>query len=228
MPQRIEALKEVVPRILPQCDEFNIYCNHYESVPEFLKHPKINVFLSKDHFGDLGDVGKFYKCDTWKEGYIFTVDDKLLYPSNYVQRSIEEIEKYKRQIIVGWHARIFWDRPSTSYYYDAKLFRGILMGFPNDIWCHEIGTGGLCFYVSTLPEISLDIFPRINMSDIYFSIWLQKHKIPMLNPRRKEFWIKFSQKHDDSYSIHAVWNKKEQLMTETINSIKWKIFKPII
>ena len=30
--RRPEALKEVVPRILPQCDELHIYLNNYETI----------------------------------------------------------------------------------------------------------------------------------------------------------------------------------------------------
>lgn len=226
MPPRIKALEESIPKILMQCDELNVYCNNFDSIPKILKQPKIKVFLSQDHVGDMGDVGKFFVCDTWKEGYIFTADDKILYPPDYVKRSIEEIEKYKRKAVIGWHGRIFHDRPCKTYYYDTKLFRGILMGYKYDEWVHEIGTGGLCFHVDTIPEIDINIFERINMTDIFFSMWLQRLKIPMLNPKRIESWIKISNKHDDNYSIHNIWNKKDQIMTETVNKIKWQIFKP--
>ena len=88
MPERIRALEEVIPTIIHQCDELNIYLNLFETVPGFLKHPKIKIYRSQDCLGDLGDVGKFYKCDEWTEGYIFTVDDKLLYPKTYVKDMI--------------------------------------------------------------------------------------------------------------------------------------------
>jgi hypothetical protein len=223
MPPRIKALEESIARILPQCDIINIYLNDFKSIPDFLKHPKIKIFKSQDHLGDLGDVGKFFKCSSWKNAYIFTVDDKLLYPSNYTERMIEVVEKYKREAVISAHGRIFFDRPCKTYYYDAKEFRGCLMGFQEDKFVHELGTGAMAFHTDTLPKVDLSIFKTINMTDIWFSIFLQKRKIPIMNPARPERWIWISHLHDDSYSIHNYCNKNDKYQTEIINTIKWNI-----
>ena len=223
MPARIEALKETLPIILPQCDEIHIYLNHFEAVPDFLKHPKITTYLSSEHLGDMGDVGKFYNSDNWKEGYVFTVDDKILYPKDYVQKMIACIEKYKRKAVVSAHGRIFNDRKCTSYYFDYKEFLGCTMANSTDRFVPEIGTGAMAFHVDTIPEVSLEIFPLTNMTDIYFSMWMQKLKVPMVNPVRPKSWIKISQRHDDRYSIHNIWNKNDKVHTDLINSITWKI-----
>ena len=217
------ALQEVVPRILPQCDELHIYLNDYLSVPEFLKNPKIKIYLSKKHLGDMGDIGKFYGCDSWKKGYHFTVDDKILYPANYTSEMISVIEKYHRKAVVSAHGRIFHNRPSKSYYWDCLVFRGCTMGFPLDAFVHVLGTGAMAFHSSTLPKFDLSLFERINMTDIYFSIFLQQNKIPILNPKRPNAWIWVSNKHDDNYSIHNTWNKKDAIMTELINTVEWNI-----
>jgi hypothetical protein len=223
--RRTEALKEVLPRILPQCDEIHIYLNNFKEIPEFLKHPKVKTYLSDDHMGDIGDVGKFYLCEKWGKGYHFTVDDKILYPKDYTEKMIATIEKYKRKVVVSAHGRIFHDRKSTSYYWDCKLFRGCTMGFPDDEFVHELGTGAMAFHRDTLPKFDLSIFDHINMTDIYFSIFLQKLKIPILNPERKNAWIWVSNKHDDNFSIHNTWNKKDGLMTDVINAFIWSINK---
>ena len=94
IPEREHALEDSVASILPQCDQFNIYLNNWDVVPDFLNHKKINVFRSQDELGDLGDVGKFFCCDSWNDAYIFTVDDKLLYPRNYAKQMIGKIEQY--------------------------------------------------------------------------------------------------------------------------------------
>lgn len=224
MPPRIKALEEVVPKILPQCDKLNIYLNDFVVVPEFLIHPKIKIFRSQDCMGDLGDVGKFYDCENWTKGYIFTIDDKLLYPGNYAEYMISKIEEYKRKAVVSAHGRIFHDRKCTSYYFDAKEFYGILQARPEDAFVHEIGTGGMAFHVSTLPKLDLHtLFPTINMTDIWFSVYLQKLKIPLLNPKRSYFWVGISKKHDDNYSIHNFCNKNDSYQTKIVNSIKWEI-----
>lgn len=226
--RRPEALKEVVPRILPQCDELHIYLNNYDKIPDFLSISKIKTFLSEEHLGDLGDVGKFYLCDKWEKCYHFTVDDKILYPPDYTDKMIQFIEKYKRKAIVSAHGRIFNERKSTSYYWDCKAFRGCTMGFSEDEFVHELGTGAMAYHSDTLPKFDLSIFQRINMTDIYFSIFLQKNKIPILNPARKNAWIWVSNKHDDNYSIHNIWNKRDGIMTDEINKHKWVINKVIL
>ncbi len=223
MPPRIEALKESVVRILPQCDELHIYLNHFSEVPAFLIHPKITTYLGFEHIGDMGDVGKFYNCENWKDAYIFTVDDKILYPIDYTKKMIATIQKYKRKAVVSAHGRIFNDRKCTSYYFDCKVFRGCLMGFAKDEWVHEIGTGAMAFHTSTIPQVDLEVFPKTNMTDIYFSMWLQELNIPMMNPARANRWIGISTKHDDNYSIHNICNKNDAVQTNLVNSVEWKI-----
>jgi len=227
MPPRVNSLRESIVRILPQCDELHIYLNNFTEVPEFLKHKKITTYISSQHIGDMGDVGKFYNSDNWhnQPAYIFTVDDKILYPPDYAAKMIATIEKYNRKAVVSAHGRIFFDRKCTTYYFDCAVFRGCLMGFPSDEFVHELGTGAMAFHTDTIPVVDLNLFPLTNMTDIYFSMWLQKLKIPMLNPARPNRWIGISTKHDDNYSIHNICNKNDKVQTDLINSIKWTINK---
>jgi hypothetical protein len=37
-----------------------------------------------------------------------------------------------------------------------------------------------------------------------------------------------SNKHDDNYSIHNIWNKRDGIMTDEINKHKWVINKVIL
>ena len=220
---RIKALEEVVPRILPQCDELHIYLNEFKSLPVFLIHPKIKTYFSENHLGDLGDVGKFYLCEEWVKGFHFTVDDKILYPKDYTLKMIESIEKYKRKAVVSVHGRIFHERKSRSYYWDCKTFRGCTLGFKEDSFVHEIGTGAMAYHSDTLKKFDLLVFPRKNMTDIFFSMMLQEKEIPMLNPARPNAWLWVSNKHDDNYSIHNMCNKHDKVQTDAINSIKWQL-----
>jgi len=227
-PARIKSLEQSVPKILAQCDELHIYLNQYTEVPAFLKkEKKVTTYLGSEHIGDTGDCGKFYNCDNWNNepAYIFTCDDKILYPADYVKRMIEKIELYKRKAVVSFHGRLFHtDRPAKSYYFDCKLFRGCLGHAADDMFVHEIGTGVMAFHNRTLPEIDFNsMFPLTNMTDIYFSMWLQKLKMPMLNPSRNEAWLKISRRHDDNYSIHAMCNTRDKVQTDLINSIEWNI-----
>lgn len=225
MPPRVNSLEDSIPTILTQCDILNVYLNDFNKVPAILKQKKINAVLSKDALGDLGDVGKFYFCDTWTEGYIFTVDDKIIYPKDHAKKHIELIERSKRQAVVSCHGRIL--KPNcVSYYNDAHQFFGCLGTTVADIFVHELGTGVMAFHHSTI-KVNLDMFPTINMTDIWFSIELQKRNIPILVRQHSRGDYGISLKHDDNYSIHATFNKakKDEYQTKIINEFEWKINK---
>ena len=223
MPPRINALKDSIPSILKQCTKLFVYCNNFDGyMPDILDHPKIKVFFSEKEIGDLGDVGKFYGCDDWVKGYHFTVDDKLIYPNNYSDYMISKIEEHKRKAVISLHGRNFHtNRKCNSYYFDFKEFFCVYWDTP-ERFVHEIGTGVMAFHTDTfIPKFAW--FPYLNMTDIYLSLELQKLKIPMLVASHPKFFIRKSNKHDDSYSIHATCNRKDEFQTKVINSIKWKI-----
>ena len=84
IPSRIDSLKIVIDRLLPQCGRIGVYLNNFEEVPNFLKHQKIDVQRSQDH-GDLKDNGKFFFLDRSNLRFYASVDDDILYPEDYIQ-----------------------------------------------------------------------------------------------------------------------------------------------
>lgn len=222
IPQREAALQEVLQTIINQADEIHIYLNEWDHIPDFLKHEKILVYKSQDEWGDLGDVGKFYNCQNWTPGYHFTVDDKILYPPNHTEKLIKAIELYNREVVVSFHGRLV--KPNCkSYYHDYDAFYGMMMPQSKDKFVHELGTGAMAFHTDTVEEFSLNIFPHINMTDIYFSIFLQKLSIPILILAHKAGDYQLSQKHDDSYSIHNHLNKCDEFQTAVVNAFNWQL-----
>lgn len=219
-PPRERALEEVVKSILPQCDELHIYLNNYKRTPEYLFHPKIKIYRSQDEVGDLGDVGKFYNCEQW-EGYCFTVDDKIIYPADYAKTMINAIERCNRKAVVSLHGRI--TKPKcTSYYRDFKKAFRCLDAVMADEFAHVVGTGVLAWHSDTF-KIELSAFETSNMSDIWFSVALQKKNIPALILKHRGKWIKLSSLQDNRISISANCSNKDYKQTEVVNSIKWKI-----
>lgn len=220
MPSRVVALFDTVNSILPQCDKLHIYLNNFEQVPAFLIHPKITTYMSQREMGDLGDVGKFYKTAS-QRGYIFTVDDKIIYPPDYVAQMIETIERTNRKAAVSNHGRNFHNRPSRSYYFDIQEQFSYQNAYPLT-FVHEVGTGVLAWHSDTLTA-GLDWFPHTNMTDIYFSIECQKRAIPLIIHPHSKFWITLGTKHNEEYSIHHFLNRRDQFQTKVCNDFEWKI-----
>jgi hypothetical protein len=224
MPSRIKCLEDTVNSILPQCDKLNIYLNNFQvETPQFLKHNKIKVFRSENEAGDLGDVGKFWCCESWSDAYIFTIDDKYIYAPDYAKKMIECIEKYGRKAVIACHGRLI--KPNCiSYYMDVKEMFTLGGNVPDDIFSHELGTGCMALHTDTF-TFTLDIFTYTNMTDILASMALQKAGIPILIMKHQLGWVRVSPKCDQVYSIHNFYNRNDNIQTKLINSFKWKINK---
>jgi hypothetical protein len=223
IPSRVKPLEDCIKSILPQCDKLNIYLNNFGSkpTPPYLKHPKIIVFRSEDEAGDIGDVGKFYCCEEWKDCYAFTVDDKYIYASDYASRLIATIEKYGRKAVISCHGRLI--KPNCVSYYMDPLAQFNLGGeVKEDTFVHECGTGCMALHTDTF-RFTLDMFPFTNMSDILAGIALQKENMPILIMAHKQGWIWFSPKCDNVYSIHNFCNRSDTIQTKTVNEFQWKI-----
>lgn len=221
MPERILCLKESVASILPQCDFLHIYLNGFKEVPEFLHHEKIKTYLSSDHFGDIGDVGKFFNCNDWT-GYNFTVDDKIIYPADYTEKTIAKIEQYSRKAVVSYHGRILYtDRPCQSYYKDYKFVSDYLGNTPNDIKIHIPGTGVMTFHSN---HIAFDInsFCNSNMSDIFIGKCAQNNNIDVIALQHAKGWMKTSRYFDARHSICQSFANNDEIQTNLINNHKWK------
>jgi len=223
IPERIRPLGDCIKSILPQCDKLNIYLNNYKDIatPIFLNNPKITVYRSENEVGDIGDVGKFYCCEEWKDTYVFTVDDKYIYAADYAKRLIDTIEKYGRKAVISCHGRLI--KPNcTSYYFDPEEQFNLGGEVKEDIFVHECGTGCMAFHTDTF-QFKLSMFGYTNMSDILAGIALQKANVPILIMAHKQGWVWFSPKCNNVYSIHNFLNRKDTIQTDMVNEFKWKI-----
>ncbi|MBY5973857.1 glycosyltransferase [Ferrimonas balearica] len=105
-PPRRKNLKPVVEALLPQVDQMNLVLNEYEgALPEFEGITKLNQIVPQS---DTKDVGKFYP-DVSGADYVLFVDDDLIYPSDYVARTVERFEALGAgSYLGGYHASLYY------------------------------------------------------------------------------------------------------------------------
>ena len=214
------SLQETILSIIDQVDEIHIYLNDIDVVPSYCVHQKIKCFLSNDYCGDLGDAGKFFTADQIT-GYHFTIDDDIVYPSNYVSFLIQKIEEYSRTLVVSCHGRLFDNLPVASYYNDHTKAFSCLRQVDEDEFAHVVGTGVLAYHTDTL-NLDLSIFEFSNMADIWFSKYCNENKIPRLIVEHAAGWIKLSKFFDASGSIFNTQSLNDEFQTEITNSVTWK------
>lgn len=186
-PAREHIYLDTVNSIIDQVDILYIYFNGYENVPdEILNHSKkdkIEYILSPK--STLRAAGKFSWIGSIP-GYHLTIDDDIIYPSDYVEHLMAEAKSIgDENIIVGVHGSIF-----KRHVKDASKCRESIFNFQDELLSitpvHMIGSGTALFTPSSgrlinVPEllshpIANDELLAIQAKNIGISIYCVKRQ----------------------------------------------------
>lgn len=214
--KRTESLIESLKSIIDQCDEINVALNdHYtQEIPDFLYHEKINLFLTDN---SIGDAFKFLNLNK-SDGYYFSIDDDLIYPSTYVSDTIKRCKEFQNKKVVTYHGRNFSSFPISSYYKSATERYACLNRVKNDVKVQFGGTGVMCFHTS-LFKIPLDYFKLPNMADVWIGKYCLENNIEIICLRHDEGYIRYIKQKNTIYDIES---KSDKNQTNIVN----EIFKP--
>lgn len=191
-PTRELIIAEAVESLLPQVDKLVIWVNGEMELPQACYHEKVELYWGKDVLGfDIGCAGKFAFAFEW-EGYIFTVDDDIVYAPDYVEKSIAKIEEYNRECIFSYHGRIT-KLPITTYRSSKDMVKNC--SFQQDVGkdteCHVIGTGVMFFHADTIfPKYDIMEMKHTNVSDIHFAQSMDMRGIRTIVAEHQRGWLK--------------------------------------
>jgi tetratricopeptide (TPR) repeat protein len=216
LPERQNALKDTVESILPQVDKLIIYQNGYKEKFDFLNDDKIEIISSLDTQIDMGDAGKFYRIENHENCYYFSIDDDLIYPSDYVSTLLKTLKKYDYRVIATCHGRVLKPNPK-SYYKDAKLMYRCLGNVESEEFVHFGGTGVMAFHTSTV-KINFKYFKTSNMADIWMGLYARENNIPILVVPHKSGWILHSDKFDFNKTIYEEHRNRDYIQSELIKN----------
>lgn len=186
IPERADLLHRTLLSVINQIDVLYVYLNGYESVPDFLIHPKVEVFRSQDYF-DLGAAGKFYPLDRVGDGYFFSIDDDIVYPGNYVERMISTLKKYGDSVAVCVHGSIF--ASPLAWYFERTDVLGLKKGLSEDKFVTLVGSGCLAFHRKSLRLSFSDFYPDV-MCDLTFSVKAREQGVPLVSVARPKNWLR--------------------------------------
>ncbi len=191
-PTRELIIAQAVESLLPQVDKLVIWVNDEMELPQICYHEKVELYWGKDVLGfDIGCAGKFAFAFEW-DGYIFTVDDDIIYPSDYVERSIAKIEEYERKCVLSWHGRQT-SLPITVYRSAKDMIKNcsFQQNVEEDTECHIIGTGVMFFHASTIvPKYDFMEMRHTNVSDIHFAQSMDMRGIKTIVAAHDRGWLK--------------------------------------
>lgn len=187
-PARRTGLERVVAAVLPQVDRLRVHLNGFESLPAFLRDPRISVTRSQVH-GDLRDNGKFLRVDEVEEGIHVTLDDDIHYPRNYVAFLAAKVLQYDRKAVVGLHASVLQD--DFQRYHDGRsrwtgTFRQELGA---DRLVHVLGTGTVAYHTSAI-RFDLEDVTSTGMIDLWLAKAAQEQGVPMIALARGRHWLR--------------------------------------
>lgn len=224
IPDRVNALEKTIGSLLPQVEKIGVYLNNWTGVPDFLRNDKIIVRGVNEP--DLGDVGKFFWLDD-HDGIYFSCDDDLIYPPDYISRTVNKLKEHNFNSAIGWHGSLIKEPFETYYNKNSRRVFVFHAHRPHDTPVHILGTGCSAFHTSKL-KIKKSDFKHPNMADIFFSEKGQEQKIPFYVIAHEKNEITevegaqessiFKHSHDN---VRSVKNTKEIQNTYVKNNYPW-------
>lgn len=172
-PPRRRILRGVVDAILPQVDHLFVVLNDYDKIPGYLqKDPRITAVIPDR---DVKDAGKFWFAPEPTD-IVFTIDDDIGYPPDYVSRTLELIRPLGFEGQVFAHHGNAWQPaggPDNRGEWQNYLFR-----YQHDeiTGASIVGTGALCARGDAIPPLS-EIEPFAGACDLAYNRWLSRRGI---------------------------------------------------
>lgn len=213
-PDRKKVMDQAVYSILPQVDKLYVYLNEYDYTPQILRHPKIIIATGDD----LGDGGKFFFNPV---GYVFTIDDDLIYPPDYVENTLRILQGYDSEIVATYHGLRFKEFPVEFYNKSNGDYFRCLNSQRRDEWVHIGGTGVMAFH-SDCVELPLS-FSHKNMADIFLGLYCQEKKIPILSGAHRKGWITYNPLMESKDTIYQQFREDHSIQNNLINNITWQL-----
>lgn len=163
-PPRLNSLRQMLVTIYDQFDIIRIYFNEFERVPKVHYDPERKIISMTGK--NLADNGKFCGLDMANEHeYYFTLDDDLLYPADYVEKTLKAIEMYG--CIVTYHGRKLTGLDLD--YYKSHEHYHCLKDVHGNFIIDVAGTGVSAWSTKYFKPKGLDLSPDLLMSDLVFS-----------------------------------------------------------
>lgn len=177
---------------------------------------------------DLTDNGKFYflsMIQKYRQDrimfqepfYYFSCDDDIIYPSDYVSKTIEAIEKH--QCIVTYHGRIL--RGLNRSYYRGHSSFACLHTYPQTCELDVAGTGVTAFRTDYFNPTEIYKAEEKRMSDLVFSLEVAKQGKKIMHIGHEAGWIKYIEQPKGT-TIYETEHKNESKQIELANKI-WMI-----
>ena len=198
-PARFSHLMRTLESLEGQADVIRICLNEYKTIPEPLK--KYDCFIPNKN---LTDNGKFVFLPIKRREIYFSCDDDIIYPPDYVERTVSLINKYK--CIVTYHGRLL--QGLNKDYYRGHKFWHCNRSTKEHILIDIAGTGVTAFDTDYFNQYPIDTDYH-KMSDVVFSHAAMNHKI--MCAKKSGGWIVPQLVNESIYQTESRTNQINQI-----------------
>ncbi len=188
MPSRLKTFAQVLPVVARQVDRLFVFLDGFETDPSFIKaHSNVTVVRSQDT-GDYHSSGRFLCLQYLDQpAVVFSLDDDIHYPSNYVLRLVAALERFEGKAVVGVHGTLFLP-PFTNYVSDRKCFH-FQTGLLRFRRCDELGAGTTAFCTDTL-NFDMKAWPTFRSDDGYLALEAKQRNMALWCVPRWRGWLR--------------------------------------
>src|SRR6056297_8425 len=217
-PARERNWHRVLTSIAHQVDRVNVIFNEASAVPEIVaEFPNVHGIVPTN---DLKDTGKFFP-EVSKDDWVFTIDDDIIYPPDYVRRSIAALNETKLGLAVGGYHGSIYQKPR---YLKSRFLQGLIKGDGNyivnrrrifgfsfaqdaSIIVDQLGTGATFMTGEAYPAFSKVAFGQRFIDVAAAKYWFDEG-IPLVCLKRPENWIQAMSAEDSVESINETFTRK--------------------
>ncbi|HHQ4610536.1 TPA: hypothetical protein ACSP2B_002763 [Aeromonas veronii] len=192
-PARKKSLMDTIESLIGQVDYLLLYLNEYTCIPDEISNHELRekIVCIIDEDGARRAEGKFH----WMhriDGFYFTCDDDIIYPADYISKTIQAIELSGRKAVVGYHGVIFNDSVA-SFKGDRKFFYKFTEELRENKKCHLLGTGVLAFHTEIFNMVDTHLLHKYPFAvDPAFAVICKSNNIDMLCIGHDENWLRSS------------------------------------
>jgi glycosyltransferase involved in cell wall biosynthesis len=167
---------------------------------------------------DYTDNAKFYFLNVIKEPcYYFSCDDDIIYPSDYVSKTIRAIEEHK--CIVTYHGRIL--RGLNRSYYKGHTALACRHHFPQTVELDVGGSGVMAWRTDYFNPVGIHRAEDQCMADLVISLEATKQGKKIMHIGHKGNWI-VAQDLPKGSTIYEQHHLKCERQSEIADEI-WKL-----
>jgi glycosyltransferase involved in cell wall biosynthesis len=221
-PGGFKTVADAVQSLLNQTKKIDRIVIHVNSTkpPDTLPNDsRIDVRLSEENHADNGKFKYMQEFD----GYFLTVDDDISYPTDYVEKMIEYVDRFEKKSIIGVHGAVLPVGPPLTRWAEYRELRRthtFMSANSSFTKVNCLGTGTIAFH-SQIGTPDFKDLDTLRMVDLHIAVWAQKNDISMYScPRKKEWLSEFEIEHEQRIWSQA--NTEQDLQAKmllTLNKI---------